>query len=76
MRSAAVLMESAFKDHKETVENTKDFVKHAVLEAEKQYGDACNDYIRVMDSNNALQDEINQIKAKQKQPLKPDTIFN
>lgn len=76
MKTAAILMEAAFKEHREVVDGVQQFVQHGLNSAEEQYSSVMNDYSKILDSNNHLQERINKMEANQKKPLAPDVTFN
>jgi len=76
MKTAAILMESAFKEHKEMIDGVQGFVHRGLEGAEAQYNSVMEDYQKVLNSNHALQDRINKLEKSQKKPLAPDVTFN
>jgi hypothetical protein len=76
MKTAAILMEAAFKEHQKMTEGVQRFVSHGLEAAEEQYANVQDDYIKMVNSNNALQERINQLEASRKKPLAPDVTFN
>ena len=76
MKTAAILMEAAFKEHKEMVDGVQSFVHRGLEGAEEQYQTVMTDYQKVMSSNNALQERINKVEQGQKKPMAPDVTFN
>jgi len=76
LKTAAILMEAAFKEHQDAVNSMQQFVQHGLNGAEEQYSSVISDYQKVLDSNNHLQERINRMEASQKKPLAPDVTYN
>ena len=76
MKTAAILMEAAFKEHRDIVEGVQQFVQRGLTGAEEQYSSVIDDYKKVIDSNHQLQERINKMEANQKKPLAPDVTYN
>ena len=76
MKAAAILMEAAFIEHKEAVENIHGFVAHGLESAELQYSKVQEDYSKIANSNHSLQERINKMEENQKKPMAPDVTFN
>ena len=76
LKTAAILMEAAFMEHKEAINTIQGFVSHGLQTAETQYTKVQEDYGKVVDSNHGLQERINKMEANQKKPMAPDVIFN
>jgi hypothetical protein len=76
MKTAAILMESAFKEHKEMIDGVQTFVHRGLEGAEEQFNTVMKDYSKVLAANNVLQDRINKLEERQKKPMAPDVTFN
>ena len=76
MKTAAILMEAAFKEHKTMVDSVQQFVAGGLEAAKEQYSNVQDDYLKLINSNNALQEKINKLEANRKKPLAPDVTFN
>lgn len=76
MRAAAILMEAAFKEHQEIINGVQNFVHSGLKGAEEQFGKVMEDYGRMLNSNNSLQERLNAIEKTIKQPMSPDITLN
>jgi hypothetical protein len=83
MKTAAILMESAFKDHKEVIDGVQSFVQHGLEGAEAQYKTVMEQadvtmqyYQKVINENHKLIEDINKLKERQKKPMAPDVTLN
>lgn len=76
MKTAAILMESAFKEHQEMINGVQQFVHHGLEGAEQQFTKVMEDYNKTMHSNNSLQERLNKIEKSIKKPMAPDVTLN
>ena len=76
MKVASILMETAFKEQRDGVENMQEFMQNGLKGAEAQYATVIDDYAKVINSNHGLQERINKMEASQKKPLAPDVTYN
>ena len=76
MKTAAILMESAFKEHKEMIDGVQSFVHRGLEGAESQYSHVVEEYQKVLNSNHSLQERMNKLEDNQKKPLAPDVTLN
>lgn len=76
MKTCYVLMEEAFKKHKESVEDLHSGIRCGFEASDERYGEVCRAYSDTKNDNNALQERINKMEAKVKQPLNPDITYN
>jgi len=76
MKTAAILMESAFKEHKEMIDGVQGFVQHGLEGAEQQFTKVMEDYTQAIGATNALQERINKIEKTMKKPMSPDVTLN
>lgn len=76
MKTAAILMESAFKEHAEMVDGMQNFVRQGLESTEQQFTKVMEEYVQVMSSNNSLQERINELEKSVKKPMSPDVTLN
>ena len=76
MKARYLLMEQAFKDYKKMIEEMQLYISRGFESTEDRYDALIDEYKKVLNSNNALQERINRIERTQKKPLAPDVILN
>jgi len=76
MRASYIIMKSSFTDNLEMMEGMQTFVQQSLGGSEQICNNVMEKYSEIMQSNNHLQERINEIEASLTKPMAPDITLN